>query len=366
MAIKKRYVLLIAIIGIGTGWITLGGTAAVLHYTSSEKFCISCHTMETPFKEYQGSVHYSNAYGIRAECADCHIPSDPIGYVITKIRATKDIYHEFITGKIDTPEKYEAHRKELAETVWAQLKANDSATCRSCHTFDAMEIYAQSKDAQKMHTYAEENNQTCIDCHKGVAHLTPEVKLDDGAYKKLLALTEKTSADAKVVYPVATISIGDLGSISPTAPLEVISNNGKERKFVLHAYQMKGAEQVLYMGEGQRSVLAQLSTKGQKSLKVGTYKTDDYGNQWRPVTLTAQTDQPVVDSLKPVWTYAEELDNVYCSTCHSKIPPKHFTVNAWGPVAKTMGSRTDITPENLELLTKFFQNHAKDITNAKH
>ncbi|MEG3696804.1 cytochrome C, partial [Vibrio coralliirubri] len=39
----------------------------------------------------------------------------------------------------------------------------------------------------------------------------------------------------------------------------------------------------------------------------------------------------------------------------------HFTVNAWGPVAKSMGDRTDISEQNLELLTKYFQNHAKDV-----
>jgi trimethylamine-N-oxide reductase (cytochrome c) cytochrome c-type subunit TorY len=77
--------------------------------------------------------------------------------------------------------------------------------------------------------------------------------------------------------------------------------------------------------------------------------------------ITAQIDADVLDSLEPIWDYAEELDNVYCATCHAKIPAGHFTVNAWGPVAKGMGDRTDISAEDLELLTKFFQNHAKDV-----
>ncbi len=33
--------------------------------------------MQTPLAEYQGSVHFQNVKGIRAECADCHIPGDP-------------------------------------------------------------------------------------------------------------------------------------------------------------------------------------------------------------------------------------------------------------------------------------------------
>ncbi|MEZ9648525.1 NapC/NirT family cytochrome c [Vibrio sp. 10N.261.52.C2] len=361
MTIKKRYIALIAAVGIGIGWLTLGGTAAVMHYTSSTEFCVSCHTMEAPHKEYQGSVHFSNAKGIRAECADCHIPTDPIDYVITKVRASKDIYHEFISGKIDTPEKYEAHREEMAETVWAQFRENDSATCRSCHEFDAMEEFEQSRDAEKMHAYGRENNQTCIDCHKGVAHFAPEAQLDSKAFDTLIAFTKNTPADAKVVYPVTDIAMGDFGSVNPTAELQVVKAEGDNRTVTLNAFQMKGAEQVLYFGEGQRAIVATLTDKGQEALTTGDYKADAYGNEWRSVALTGDITSPVVDKLDPIWSYAEELDNVYCATCHAKIPSNHFTVNAWGPVAKSMGDRTDISEQNLELLTKYFQNHAKDV-----
>ncbi|WP_045500060.1 NapC/NirT family cytochrome c [Vibrio hyugaensis] len=361
MSIKKRYVALLVAAGVGVGWLTLGGSAAVMHYTSDTEFCVSCHSMEMPYKEYQGSVHFSNAKGIRAECSDCHIPQEPMDYLITKIRASKDIYHEFVTGKIDTSEKYEAHRKEMAETVWKQFRENDSATCRSCHDFDAMEQYEQSRDAAKMHEYAKANDQTCIDCHKGVAHFAPEAQLDSKAFDALMAFTKQTTADAKVVYPVTAISMGDYGTLNPTAKLEVVKANGDDRTVTLNAFQMKGAEQVLYMGEGQRAIVATLTEQGQNALKTGEYEADVYGNEWRSVALTGDIDSPVVDTLKPVWSYAEELDNVYCATCHAKIPGEHFTVNAWGPVAKGMGARTDISPENLELLTKYFQNHAKDV-----
>lgn len=361
MFIKKRYIALISLVGVIAGWMTLGGTAAVMHYTSSTEFCTSCHSMTIPFEEYEGSIHFSNAKGIRAECADCHIPSDPIDYVITKIRASKDIYHEFVTGKIDTEEKYEEHRMAMAEAVWSQMRANDSATCRSCHTFDAMDSYEQSEDAAKMHTYAQENNQTCIDCHKGVAHFAPEAEMDSDAFNTLMAHAESTNPNAKVVYSAETLDIGELGTINPTAKLNVLEANGTARKIELHAYQVKGAEQVLYFGEGQRAIVAKLTKAGQNAVQAGEFKADEYGNEWRTAILTAQIDADVLDSLEPIWDYTKELDNVYCSTCHAKIPSGHFTVNAWGPVAKGMGERTDITEEDLELLTKYFQNHAKDV-----
>lgn len=45
----------------------------------------------------------------------------------------------FIAHSIDTPEKFEAKRAELAEREWARMKENNSATCRSCHNYDAMD-----------------------------------------------------------------------------------------------------------------------------------------------------------------------------------------------------------------------------------
>ncbi|UJF17771.1 NapC/NirT family cytochrome c [Vibrio sp. SS-MA-C1-2] len=360
MTIKKRTIALIAVIGIAVGWITLGGTAYVMEKTSSTEFCISCHTMTTPYEEYQGSIHFSNAKGIRAECSDCHVPTDPIGFIVTKLKATKDIYHEFVTGKIDTEEKYEAHRLEMAESVWAQLKANDSATCRSCHTFDAMDTYEQSKDAAKMHQYGQENNQTCIDCHKGVAHFPPELEMDSSAFDHLIDLTKSADPKATTVYPVQPTPMGDLGTINPATKLKVTNVEGDKRQIEIDGYQMAGAEQVIYLDKGKRAIIASLTEKGTKAVKQGEESTDDYGNKWRPVTLTADIDTPVLSDLEPLWEYAEQLDTVYCSTCHAKIHANHFTVNAWPSVAKGMGARTDISDLDLEILTKFFQYHAKD------
>ena len=42
MTLKKRYIALITILGISIGWLSLGGTAIVMNYTSSTEFCVSC------------------------------------------------------------------------------------------------------------------------------------------------------------------------------------------------------------------------------------------------------------------------------------------------------------------------------------
>ena len=63
---------------------------------------------------------------------------------------------------------------ELAEHVWATMKANDSRECRNCHSLESMNPEAQKQRARKQHEMAREDNMTCIDCHKGIAHQLPK------------------------------------------------------------------------------------------------------------------------------------------------------------------------------------------------
>ena len=86
--------------------------------------------------------------------------------------AAKDVWGE-IMGTIDTEEKFEQHRWEMANRVWAKMEATDSRECRSCHEFNSMDFSEQEKLSRKKHKRAEEEGKTCIECHKGVAHEEP-------------------------------------------------------------------------------------------------------------------------------------------------------------------------------------------------
>jgi len=141
--------------------------------TNEMEFCTSCHSMQVPYEEYQESVHFKNAAGVKAVCADCHVPK-PFGpKMVAKVMAYKDVLHE-ILGTIDTPEKYEEHRWDMANRVWDKMRASDSRECRSCHAFEDMDLSEQGKMARKKHGSAVDDGKTCIDCHKGVAHEEPD------------------------------------------------------------------------------------------------------------------------------------------------------------------------------------------------
>lgn len=157
------------------GFLAYAGMNLFFRETDTLEFCTSCHTMEKPFTEYKETVHYKNHSGIRATCSDCHVPGNdhPVAKIWAKIYAAKDIWHEII-GTIDTPEKFEAHRWEMANRVWDKMKRTDSRECRSCHSWDAMQFSEQDKSAAKKHQRAKKEGKTCIDCHKGIAHEEPE------------------------------------------------------------------------------------------------------------------------------------------------------------------------------------------------
>ncbi len=148
--------------------------AAGLAWTSTEAFCISCHEMQNNvYAEYKGTIHDTNRTGVRAICTDCHVPREPVDLIKRKFEASKELYYKFISPSIDTPEKFEAKRYELATHVWKRMKETDSHECRNCHHTDKMSMELQTPKAQARHNKAKAENLTCIDCHFGIAHKEP-------------------------------------------------------------------------------------------------------------------------------------------------------------------------------------------------
>ena len=162
--------------GFIAGIIFWGGFNTAMEATNTLEFCITCHEMrDNVYQEYKKTVHYSNRTGVRAVCSDCHVPKDFIHKMQRKIQASQEVWGK-LTGFIDTREKFEAHRKELATNEWNRMKNSDSRECRNCHKYDGMDPEKQDKSAQKKHTMAAkaDSGKTCIDCHKGIAHDMPK------------------------------------------------------------------------------------------------------------------------------------------------------------------------------------------------
>ncbi|HWJ95260.1 MAG TPA: NapC/NirT family cytochrome c, partial [Telluria sp.] len=146
--------------------------------TNTLEFCVSCHEMkDTVYQEYKETIHYQNRSGVRAICSDCHVPKDFGHKMLRKAKASFEVWGK-ITGSIDTPEKFEAKRMELATHEWERMKASGSRECRNCHNFDTMVPGKQKPKAQQKHAEAKKAGKTCIECHKGIAHLLPKEYVD--------------------------------------------------------------------------------------------------------------------------------------------------------------------------------------------
>ena len=128
-----------------------GGFNTAMEWTNREEFCISCHEMkDNVYQEYRNTIHASNRSGVRATCPDCHVPKEWGPKMIRKIQASNEVLHK-VLGTIDTPEKFNAKRLELAKHEWDRMKKTDSRECRNCHNFGSFDYAEQGRRSSKMH-----------------------------------------------------------------------------------------------------------------------------------------------------------------------------------------------------------------------
>ncbi len=171
----KWSVLALLVAGFVIGSVAVIGTQIMVKVTGTNEFCgNACHSMQWVANEYRDSIHHLNSKGVQAGCHDCHIPHDYPALLFYKAKAgIKDVIGE-IKGTISTEEKFNKERRRMAEEVWAEFKANNSANCRSCHTITAEVVKKQEDYVQSMHQEFLQGTMTCIDCHAGIAHKAPD------------------------------------------------------------------------------------------------------------------------------------------------------------------------------------------------
>jgi nitrate/TMAO reductase-like tetraheme cytochrome c subunit len=116
---------------------------------------------------YLRAPHQANSAGVRPTCADCHIPrTNWFVETYTHVRyGIGDMIAES-THNFSDPKIWEARRVELAPQVRANMHAQDSVTCRSCH--DATAIKPQTESGRADHALLRKGAATCVDCHSNI------------------------------------------------------------------------------------------------------------------------------------------------------------------------------------------------------
>ncbi|WP_018651929.1 NapC/NirT family cytochrome c [Actinobacillus capsulatus] len=370
---KFKLSLVSGVLCVVLGAAALFGVQSVMKATSSTEFCVSCHSMSHPQAEWEGSVHFSNRKGIRAECSDCHVPQDGLHYVKAKVVALKDVWHTFVTNKLPDQEAYEANRLEMAQRVWAEMKETDSATCRSCHSFDAMIISEQKETAQKMHNLAQETNQTCIDCHKGIAHFMPEMQVDNSAaLGELTKQAGQFSASDKTLYNLAMapsqVAQGGEIRLLPFAEVSKWKESGDKVSGTIKGWQQVGAESIIYMGLGQRIMVGLVADEAKDKLTVHQTVHDDVTNSdWKDVSAEVTLPKTALTAdIQALNRFGDNLNQTHCSGCHAPIGADHYTANQWIGVVNSMKDRTSMTADDVRAVTIYLQRNAKDIAGSSH
>jgi len=349
-------------------WASYAGTSALM---DSSAFCVSCHEMQATADEFSHTVHFSNRTGVRATCADCHVPKPFVARVVHMIGATGDIIGHF-TGVIDTPEKFEANRLVLARRVWAEMGANASRECRGCHAFEAMDAKLQRPEAvEAMHT-SMADGKSCIDCHQGIAHNLPKPParpLPAPVVQAAAAPPAATPAAAPaaaappsaggpgfigqpIVPLAATPGGGAVATLYVSAPVVTVGSDAAGAHVTTKLW-MKGdgaaAGPMLAVPDGIE--LGRLDDPAAAKATAGTP-----ANGWVPVEIEGiVAANAVVADIEPVWQATEMNYEFTCGSCHDLHDPHDHTAAQWASEMPTMAKNANLQPADAMPILKWLQ-----------
>jgi formylglycine-generating enzyme len=159
---STKFWLIIA--GFLIGLIFLKSGKAVVNYTSSDKYCVSCHIHPMADQSWKLSAHYNNRTGNIVHCVDCHLPPEGPGYLFAKAKhGFKDVYGYFFkdSAKINWEEK---KLPEIARTFVYEK------SCKECHqNLFPVKLSLDGGNAHLLYTTSKEP-LSCINCHLNVGH----------------------------------------------------------------------------------------------------------------------------------------------------------------------------------------------------
>lgn len=365
--------------GFIAGVIFWGGFNTALEATNTEEFCVGCHA-ENVAPEYAGTIHDKNRSGVRATCPDCHVPHEWTAKISRKIQASKEVFAHF-AGFIDTPEKFEDRRIILAQHEWDRFSANKSLECRNCHDYDGMDFSKMSPTARVQMKNAAERDQSCVDCHKGIAHHLPKnMDSSGGLVAELVQLANNTKfTDNETVYSVRYLPVyedkdltTEAGLLNPASAVKVINQTKDAVEVEIAGWRKdKGYGRVIQEAFGMNIAVASLlKESAQNDQIVDTFErqVDDLtGLPWQRVTAKVWLPKDsLINDINPVWEKAKSAYTTNCSVCHTQPAEAHFDANTWPGMFNGMLAFVNFDRDSEALVLKYLQKHSSDFSDSKH
>lgn len=365
--------------GFVAGVIFWGGFNVALEATNTEEFCVGCHA-DNIQPEYAGTIHDKNRSGVRATCPDCHVPHEWTSKVARKMQASKEVFaHVF--GFIDTPEKFEERRIVLAQHEWDRFSANKSLECRNCHDYDGMDFSKMQPTARIQMKGAKERDQSCVDCHKGIAHSLPaNMDSSGGMIGELVQLAGNTKFEDGQSY----VSVRHLplyedekltiegGLLNPASQIKVLEEKGDAIRVAIEGWRkVKGFGRVIQEDFGMNIAVASLLKEtAQNDTFVEQFETkeDDLtGLPWQRVSVDLwMKKDSLLPDYQPIWEKAEQSYKTNCSVCHTQPAEEHFDANTWPGMFDGMMAFVNFDTDSKSLVLKYLQKHSSDFSDEKH
>jgi len=136
----------------------------VMTYTSTDKYCMSCHVHPFADQSWKLSTHYNNSSGNIVHCVECHLPPEGHGYLLAKAKhGIKDAYGFYF--------------KDSTEINWEKKKLLENArgfvyekSCTECHqNLFPVTLSVNGGNAHLFYTTSKDP-LNCINCHLNVGH----------------------------------------------------------------------------------------------------------------------------------------------------------------------------------------------------
>jgi len=361
--------------GFIAGILFWGGFNTALEVTNTEEFCISCHEMkDNVYQELQETIHWKNHAGVRATCPDCHVPHNWTDKIARKMQASKEVWGKLF-GTINTREKFLAKRAELAQHEWDRFTANNSLECKNCHDYQSMDFETMSERAKVQMKMAAERDQSCLDCHKGIAHKLPDnMNSGEGALAELEAMASSSLLAGKQYYSVRQLALFEdqalqkhAGELNAATPVTIIEKSDQAIKVELDVWRKnKGFGRVMYEDFAMNINAGFLSPEVAQSENFvtthGEVKEDELtGLPWQAIKVQVwMRSGSLADSNDELWGYAESKYKTSCSVCHSSPAVNHFDANTWPGMFNGMLSFVNFDGDTQALILKYLQYHSSD------
>jgi formylglycine-generating enzyme len=161
---RRRRTFLLILAGVILAVIFTRSGKAVLSYTSSDRYCVSCHIHPEADQSWKLSAHFNNRTGHIVHCSECHLPPEGHGYLFAKAKhGFKDVYGFYFKDSASIDWKAKKQLEPAKDFVYEQ-------SCLKCHqNLFPVSLSVKGGNAHLFYS-TNKDNLTCINCHLNVGH----------------------------------------------------------------------------------------------------------------------------------------------------------------------------------------------------